>query len=115
MKESDLIYEDLPKNMVFLKSMEPIQWEVYQAKSKAEEEAPFETTWYKYVYWIPTIKKELYLEAVRLNDAQLAIDVFCLNYGMDVKYFMTNYKHIVDKVRWIVKNNKVDVLKGESI
>ena len=116
MKREDLPYEELPTSQKFLATVdkEMIRWEAYEPTT-IEADIPFKDHWWKYVYWMPTLKKEFYLEGIRANIFEEGIEKLALKYGMDADFFYENYKHIVRTAKWMRRNNITRKVSGESL
>lgn len=105
MTYEDMDLVDFPPSFTFAKLVdrEFVRWEVYKPK-KIEDDIPFADHWWKYVYWIPKIKKEFYTEALKSHDMDYTILNLCLKYGMDVNFFEKHYKFFIKRMYWMRRN-----------
>lgn len=116
MKYEDIDLEEMPQRLDFLKTMteEFARWEVY-TPTLIEKDIPFKRHWWKYLYWMPTLKKEIYLTALSSNIFEVGIQEFCLKYGIDYDYLADNYGEILRRASWMRKNNKTRPVSGEVL
>ena len=87
-------------------------WESYRPTT-IEADLPFEQDWWKYVYWMPKIKKEFYLAAITSGDFNQALVDLGKKYGMDFWWFSIHYKDFIKVLEWMRKNNNVNHI-GET-
>lgn len=96
---------EMPANYKFAKLVDQqfYLWEMYEPTT-IEKDFPFEQDWWKYLYWIPKIKKEFYLMALKELDFNKALIKKCETYGMDFWFFSTHYKDFISRLEWMRRN-----------
>lgn len=102
-EEMDL--SELPNDRKFIERLEKQMylWEMYQPTT-IEKDVPFEQDWWKYVYWMPKIKKEFYVMTLRELDFSKGLLAECDKYGMDFYYFSKHYGFFIKRLEWMRKN-----------
>lgn len=108
MRLSDVDYMELPPRLAVVLGSELIRWEVYQPAETIEGDAPFNRDWWKYVYWIPKMKKEIYLMNLQKNGEQM--DQYWESLGMNKEFLHKHYKEFLKRLAWMRKNNKANHL-----
>lgn len=78
-------------------------WEIYKPKAAPELEVPFGKDWWKYVYWIPKMKKRIYAMIISKTNAEVD-HYFYTVLGMDEEWFRKNYKEFIQRLEWMRKN-----------
>jgi hypothetical protein len=78
-------------------------WENY-TPTTIEADIPFEQDWWKYVYWIPKIKKEFYLLAIKELDFNKALFAKCESLGIDFWFFEKYYGFFIKRLEWMRGN-----------
>ncbi len=116
MKFEDIDLTEFPSTRHFAEMMDKrfYLWEMYQPTT-IEADIPFDQDWWKYVYWMPKIKKEFYIMTVKeLNFDKALIDK-CKSYGMDFWFFNRHYGHFIKRLDWMRKNgaNHVGEVKND--
>ena len=103
----DIDLAEFPSSFTFARLVESefMRWEAY-VPTTIEADVPFNMDWWKYVYWVPRIKRELYTSAIGSQDIEMTVAVMCLKYGMNMTFFEKNYKFLVKRMHWMKKNNK---------
>lgn len=96
-------FSEVPQRLLITIDREFMRWEAYEPTT-IEADIPFKKSWWKYVYWIPKIKKELYL--IALSQGEDAVWEKLGSYGTDELYFRENYNDFVRRIKWMIKNNK---------
>lgn len=105
MKFDEMELSDFPTNFEFVKLAEKQKylWERY-TPTTIEADIPFGTDWWKYVYWIPKIKKDFYLLAIQALDFEKEFQAMVINkYGMDFWFFTNYYDFLVKRLEWMRK------------
>lgn len=114
MKLEDMDLAELPPTRSFVKMVDQqfYLWEAYKP-TKIEKDFPFEQDWWKYIYWMPRIKKEFYVMAMSAPNFDRALIKKCQSYGMDFWFFTTHYKDFIKRLEWMRKNRQNHI--GEVI
>lgn len=105
MKFEEIDLSELPQSYIFsqLVDKEFYQWELY-APTTIEADVPFNRDWWKYVYWIPKIKKDFYLMAIKALDFETEFESKCLALGIDKVWFDKHYRHFKKRLCWMREN-----------
>ena len=78
-------------------------WEAYKPTT-IEADIPFEQDWWKYVYWMPKIKKDFYLMTLSALDLEKEIQKKCVTeLKMDYWFFTKHYKFFLKRLDWMRK------------
>lgn len=93
---------ELPPKFCFKLDKEFAKWEEYQPTT-IEKDVPFLRDWWKYVYWIPKIKKELYHLTLSQTESKLWEKLDSL--GIEELYFRDNYRPFLKRLKWMRENN----------
>lgn len=72
--------------------------------SDIEKDIPFMDDWWKFLYWMPRIKKEFYELALKEPDFELALVEKCNSLGIDFWWFSKNYDFFIERLEWMRKN-----------
>lgn len=116
MKFEDIDLSEFPPTRKFNEMAEKQMylWEMYQPTT-IEKDLPFDQDWWKYVYWMPKIKKEFYQMAIKELDFNKALLEKCASYGMDFWFFSTHYKFFIERLEWMRKNgsNHIGEVKND--
>lgn len=102
MKFEDVDFSELPPKFCLLLDKEFMRWEVYEPTT-IEADIPFEKKWWCYTYWIPKIKKELYVLAISQPEQALWEKFYSL--GIDEMYFRDHYRELIKRLKWMRENN----------
>lgn len=110
MTEAEMDLVDFPTNFEFVKLAEKQMylWKMYQPTT-IEADFPFADDWWKYVYWIPKIKKEFYLMSIQSLDFETGLRELIDKYGMDYWYFITYYDFFLKRLEWMRKQGSTHV------
>ena len=107
MKFEDLDLSEMPTNFAFAQLVDKqfYLWERY-TPTTVEADIPFEQDWWKYAHWMPKIKKEFYLTAIKALDFEKDLqDLAIGKYGMDYWFFTTHYDFIIKRMEWMRKQS----------
>lgn len=107
MKFEDLDLSEMPTNFEFAKLVDKqfYLWERY-TPTTVEADIPFEQDWWKYVHWMPKIKKEFYLHAIKALDFEKDLqDLVTIKYGMDYWFFTNHYDFLIARMKWMRKQS----------
>lgn len=104
MKLEDIELEYVPPTPSFtdMMAIEMYKWEIYEPD--LVKDVPFNEDWYKYVYWIPRLKKEFFEASLRSVDLDTGINEVCTKYGIDHWYFFKHYGFFIKTLKWMRKN-----------
>lgn len=103
----DVDMAELPASLCSVLDKEYMRWEVY-APTTIEADIPFKDHWWKFVYWMPRIKKEFYILA--LSQTEKAVWDKARGLGMNEEFFKTNYRDFLKRLQWMRKNNNYNHL-----
>ena len=105
MKFEDLDLSELPTTYEFAKLVDQkfYLWENYKPTT-IEADIPFDQDWWKYAHWMPKIKKDFYLLAIKELDFDLGLLKKCDSLGMDFWFFSTHYEDFIKRLEWMRKN-----------
>jgi hypothetical protein len=111
--EMDL--SELPQTYKFCKMVEEeaVKWEFY-TPTTIEADIPFGKDWWKYVYWLPLIKKEFYIMTLKEPVFEQALMDKCLGLGMDYSFFTNNYGFFIKRLKWMRANGINHIGEVES-
>lgn len=100
----DLSLSELPTNTDFSRLIDQrfYLWESYKPTT-IEADIPFDQDWWKYIYWIPRIKKEFYLLALSSLNFDKDLIEICNKYGIDHWFFTTHYDFLIKRMKWMRK------------
>lgn len=107
MKFEEIDLSEVPARLVWVIDQEWMRWEAYEPTT-IEKDIPFVDHWWKYVYWIPRIKKEFYILAI--SKPEIEIELKCNSLGMDYDWFKSHYRDFFRRLAWMRKNNKYNAL-----
>lgn len=104
MKFEEMDLSELPTNYTFSKLVDQqfYLWDRY-TPTTIEADIPFEQDWWKYVYWIPKIKKEFYTIALSAANMELDLQAKAKTLGMDYWFFTNHYKDFLKRLEWMRK------------
>lgn len=104
MKMTEMDFTDFPSSYGFaqLVDRQNYLWLSY-APTTIEADMPFGTDWWKFVYWMPFIKKDFYLMAIQALNFEKGLDDKIKQYDMDYWFFTTYYKEFIDRLIWMRK------------
>jgi len=117
MKIEDIDLNFVPESNSFVDKMteEFCRWEAYSPK-EIKDDIPFDEAWWKYLYWIPKIKKEFYHVALFGMNYTKGLNDIYEKYGISEWYFETHYKGFLKRLLWMRKHNNAnhvgEVTKG---
>lgn len=76
-------------------------WDAY-TPTTIEADMPFNADWWKFLYWMPKIKKEFYEMTLSALDLEKATQALCIDkYGMDYWFFCKHYDFFLKRLKWM--------------
>lgn len=104
MKFEDIDLSEMPQNFAFSKLVDQqfYLWEKYEPTT-IEADFPFEQDWWKYLYWMPKIKKEFYTLALSALDMEKDLQKKANDMGMDYWFFTRHYGDFLKRLEWMRK------------
>ena len=105
MKFEEMDLTDMPMDRKFIEMVDRqgYLWEMYRPTT-VEKDIPFEQDWWKFVYWMPKLKKDFYVMAMSSPDFNKALIELCNKYGMDFWFFEKHYKFLIKRMEWMRKS-----------
>lgn len=103
MKFEDIDLSELPPRLHGKIVKEADVWEKYRPGFTPRSDYPFGRDWWKYVYWIPKIKKEIYQMVITKTNVELE-QYFYETLGMDQAWFYRTYRDFHNRLEWMRKN-----------
>jgi hypothetical protein len=100
----ELDLSELPASLAKVLASQEYILKMYKPTT-IEADIPFNDDWWKFAYWIPKIKREFYLIAIKELDMEKAIQEKCNSYGMDYWFFTKHYKEFFRRLNWMRKNS----------
>lgn len=96
---------ELPSHYRFIKLVddEMFRWEAY-TPTTIEKDMPFARDWWKYVHWIPKLKKDFYKDVITAGDWMTSVEDKCIALGMDLVWFKREYKELWKRMEWMRLN-----------
>lgn len=104
MRFEDIDLSELPPSLHKKVVNEAEKWERYVPGIMPIVDYPFGLDWWKYVYWIPKLKKQIYEMAMTKTVAELQY-FYDHELGVDRKFMHTHYKDFLNRVEWMRKHN----------
>lgn len=110
MRFDDLDLSDFPVSPVFTRMVEKQSYLLAGYNpTTLEADIPFYDDWWKYLYWMPTIKKEFYVMAMSAPNFDQALVNLCKKYGMDFWFFSIHFKFFIKRLEWMRKQETTKI------
>lgn len=106
MKYEEMDLAEVPSHFKFIKLIddEMFRWEAYRPADDPKKEVPFDRFWWKYVYWVPKMKKEWYKLVLTSPDWETAVEDQLIALGADLVWFKREYRDLWKRMDWMRKN-----------
>lgn len=116
MKFEDIVLKDAPTTINFWTTyaVESLRWEVYEPAETIEQEAPIGNRWWVLLYWMPKIKKSLYLLLLEKGLMEVEHRLF-VELAIDMEYFYKHYGFFMKRLKTMKKLHKASPHTGETI